>query len=279
MTALSISIWVYLCSWVIIDLLSSHTTWCCCIAGPSCARILERPVFVDPSIISLVCLLGLKYTISGALHSIFLTVVKACSHSSDHVNLAFFMVRAQRGAVLLENFVPLGISFALGSMDPQTFPKCPFLLQRLQMTLQALQQPVCGTFSPQNVQILIVFLVCFLPSWSMVVVLSIVKYGICSSGIIVRLESIVFQEIHFFTSSNDWSVETSLARSISFWITDDCSFSECVCNFVTNFVASCSPIFIKLTILHFSSQPSYPMIMGLITVDWLSAEEFKSFSS
>ena len=103
MTALSISIWVYLCSWVIIDLLSSHTTWCCCIAGPSCARILERPVFVDPSIISLVCLLGLKYTISGALHRIFLTVVKAGSHSSDHVNLAFFMVRARRGAVLLEN--------------------------------------------------------------------------------------------------------------------------------------------------------------------------------
>ena len=163
-------------------------------------------------------------------------------------------------------------------MDSQTFPKCPFLLQRLQMTLQALQQPVRGTFSPENVQILIVFLVCFLCSWSMVVVLSTVKYGICSSGIIVRLESIVFQEIHF-TSSNDWSVETSLAWSISFWITDDCNFSECVCNFVTNFVASCSPIFIKLTILHFSSRFSYPMIMGLTTVDWLSAEEFKSFSS
>ena len=45
-----------------------------------------------------------------------------------------------------------------------------------------------------------------------------------------------------FFSSNDWSVETSLARSISFWMTDDCSFSECVCNVITNFVASCSPI-------------------------------------
>ena len=30
-------------------------------------------------------------------------VVKACLHSSDHVNLAFFMVRARRGAALLEN--------------------------------------------------------------------------------------------------------------------------------------------------------------------------------
>ena len=66
-------------------------------------RILERAVFVDPSIVSFVCLLGLKFAISGALHSIFLMVVKACLHSSDHVNLVFFMVRARRGAALLEN--------------------------------------------------------------------------------------------------------------------------------------------------------------------------------
>ena len=78
-------------------------------------------------------------------------------------------------------------------MDLQTFTKCLFLLQRLQMTLQALQRPVCGTFSLQNLQILIVFIVCFLSSWWMVVMLSIVKYGVCSNGISVRVESIVFQ--------------------------------------------------------------------------------------
>ena len=89
--------------------------------------------------------------------------------------------------------VPLCISFTWGSMDLQTFTKCLFLLQRLQMTLQALQRPVCGTFSLQNLQILIVFIVCFLSSWWMVVMLSIVKYGICSNGISVRVESIVFQ--------------------------------------------------------------------------------------
>ena len=28
-----------------------------------------------------------------------------------------------------------------------------------------------------------------------------------------------------------------------------------------------------------SSEPGYPMVMGLVTIDWLSAEEFESFSS
>ena len=50
-----------------------------------------------------VLLLGLKYATTGALHNAFLIVAKACSHLSDHVNWAFFMVRAPRGAVLLEN--------------------------------------------------------------------------------------------------------------------------------------------------------------------------------
>ena len=34
--------------------LSAVTTWCCCASGSSCVRILERLVFVDPSIINLV---------------------------------------------------------------------------------------------------------------------------------------------------------------------------------------------------------------------------------
>lgn len=95
-------------------------------------------------------------------------------------------------------------------------------------------------------------------SW-LVVVLSIVEYGTCSNGISVRGESIVFQEVHFFASSNDWSVETTLARFISFWITDDCSFSNCVCNVITNFMASCSPIL--------SNQQSFTFFLNLV-IQW-----------
>ena len=51
----------------------------------------------------------------------------------------------------------LFVSFTWGSTDLQTFPKCPFLVQRLQMALRALQRLTCGTFSPQYLQIFIVF--------------------------------------------------------------------------------------------------------------------------
>ena len=60
----------------------------------------------------------MKYAITGALHSAFLMLVETCSHSSYHVNLAFFMVRAQRGGVLLENSeMKYALKFAIPKND------------------------------------------------------------------------------------------------------------------------------------------------------------------
>ena len=59
----------------------------------------------------------------------------------------------------------LFVSFTRKSRHWQTFPKCPFLQQRLQMALRALQRPACGTFSQKYLQILMVFFVCFLKSF------------------------------------------------------------------------------------------------------------------
>lgn len=79
-------------------------------------RILKKLVFIHPSTISLVVLLGEKYTITRALHSAFLIVMESFSYSSNHVDLAFYMARAQRGVVLLENS---GIKYALKFAIPK----------------------------------------------------------------------------------------------------------------------------------------------------------------
>lgn len=79
-------------------------------------RILKKLVFIHPYTISLVFLLGEKYTITRALHSAFLIVVESFSHSSNHVDLPFYIARAQRGVVLLENS---GMKYALKFAIPK----------------------------------------------------------------------------------------------------------------------------------------------------------------
>ena len=143
----------------------------------------------------------------------------------------------------------LFVYFTWRSTDSQTSPKCPFLLlQRLQLALRALQQPACGTFSPQYLQISIVS--CLFPN-----VLS-------SSWMVVSaFGRRIWHRLQWYGC---WSWEYCFSRSplhsspdsmikllrpawqgpypSGQWIMNDYSFSECVCNVITSFMASSSPI-------------------------------------
>ena len=70
----------------------------------------------------------------------------------------------------------------------------------------------------------------------------------------------------YLARSDDRAFDITLTRSISFWIIDDCSFSEYACNIITTFMASFTPTL--------SNLQSFTLVLNLVIqwlwVSWLS---------